>query len=102
MKGYAIYGSITAQEGRFEALQAYLLEAAEQMEAVDNCYCYIVGINQEEANTLNIFEVWENEAAHQVSLQLPHVQNLIAKAKPIIAKMGGSPSLTVIGGKATF
>ncbi|MGX7145182.1 putative quinol monooxygenase [Facklamia languida] len=102
MNRYSVYGSITAHPGKGEELQGYLLEAARGMEALDSCYCYIVGIHEEEPDDVYVFEVWENQDAHQASLQLPVFQQLIEKAKPIIAGMNDYPNLTIIGGKASF
>lgn len=102
MNRYSVYGSITAQPGKGEELQGYLLEASRGMEALDSCYCYIVGIHEEEPDAVYVFEVWENQDAHQASLQLPVFQQLIEKTKPIIAGMNDYPNLTIIGGKASF
>ena len=102
MRRYSVYGSITAQEGKIEELKGYLLEAAARMENIAGCHCYIVGINDHEPNAVYVFEVWENQEAHMASLQLAIVQQLIAKAKPIIAGMSYQPNLTIIGGKASF
>lgn len=102
MDKYSVYGNIVAKPGHGDELLGYLLEAAEGMQAVDNCYCYIVGINPDEADTVYVFEVWENEAAHQASLQMPVFRELINKAKPIIAGMNDYPNLVIKGGKARF
>ena len=102
MERYSVYGNIIAQEGKVEELKSYLLEAAAGMETVEGCYCYIVGVNPDEENAVYVFEVWENEEAHQASLQLENVRQLIEKAKPIIAGMNSYPNLTIVGGKASF
>ena len=102
MQRYALNGSITATPGKGEELQRYLLEAAEGILAVDNCYCYIVGVNEDEPDKVFVYEVWEDAAAHQASLQMDVFRQLINKAKPIIAGMEDYPDLTIIGGKAIF
>ncbi|MGO4937952.1 putative quinol monooxygenase [Fundicoccus sp. Sow4_H7] len=102
MQRYAVNRSTTATPGKGEELQRYLLEDAEGMLAVDNCYCYIVGVNEDEPDKVFAYEVWEDAAAHQASLQMDVFRQLINKAKPIIAGMEDYPDLTIIGGKATF
>ena len=77
-----------------------LLEAAEAMKQVDDCYCYIVGMNQDEPDSVYVYEVWENEAAHKASLSLDAVKVLIASALPIIENMTRDVELTIYGGKA--
>lgn len=102
MERYSIFGNLIAKEGHQEELLGYLLDAAEGMKKIDDCYCYIVGINPEEKNAIYVFEVWENPEAHQASLELEIFKNLINQAKPIIAGMNDYPNLTIKGGKATF
>lgn len=102
MERYSVNGKLMASSGNGPMLRQYLLEAAAGMEAVDNCYCYIVGVNQEEPDAVYIYEVWENQAAHRASLELDVFRKLIEKAKPIIVSMSNDPDLTIIGGKATF
>lgn len=81
MKRFSVNGSITAHEGKGKELQGYLLQAAEGMEEIENCYCYIVGVNEEETDKVYIYEVWENEAAHQASLKLDVFLQLTNQAK---------------------
>lgn len=72
------------------------------MEAVDNCYCYFVGVNEEEPDAVYMHELWENQAAHRASLALDVFKNLIEKAKPLIVTMSNDPDLIIIEGKASF
>lgn len=99
MDKFSVYGNLVATPGHGEELLTYLLEAAEGMKAIDNCDCYIVGTNPDQPEAVYVFEVWENEAAHKASLQLPVFRELIDKAKPIIAGMNDYPNLVIKGGK---
>ena len=45
-----------------------------------------------------MFEVWTDAEAHQASLQLPSVQDAIARARPIIAGMSERVEFTPAGG----
>lgn len=98
---YSVNGKLIAQPQKGQELLGYLLEAAHEMENLPECYCYIVGMNPAEPDAVYVYEVWESEAAHDVSLQLPVFANLIQKARPIIAGMEDFPSLTIFGGKAS-
>lgn len=60
---------------------------------------YSVGIDLEDANKVYIYEVWENEEAHQKSFSLDVFKKLITKAKSIITGMSDYPSLIIKGGK---
>lgn len=102
MNRHSVYGSLTAQAGKGEELLGYLLEAASEMEQLDTCYCYIVGVKDDEPDIVYVFEVWDSPNAHQASLSIDVFANLIAKAKPIIVGMDSFPFLRIVGGKAKF
>lgn len=96
---YSINGYITAMTGKREELLKYLLEAAHEMKHLTTCQCYIVGTQDDEPDNVYVFEVWDSEEAHKVSLTLPIFQELIQKAKPIIAGLKSFPALKIHGGK---
>ena len=96
---YAVNGSLTAVDGKVEELKGYLLDASKHMNDVENCYCYLVGENEDDPNSVYIVEIWEDKTAHEASLQLDVFRDLIEKAKPIIAEMDNFPTVNVIGGK---
>ena len=49
------------------------------------CLSYVVAADAAEGDALWVTEVWESQARHQASLQLPAVQAVIAKGRPLIA-----------------
>ena len=59
------------------------------------CLSYIIAKDTEDENVVWITEVWEDEASHHNSLQLPSVRHAITKAMPLIAgfEPGSSPIL---------
>lgn len=95
-----VEGKLLAQPGQGEALLQILLEAARGMEAVEDCFCYLVGTREQKPDAVHVIEVWRDAEAHQASLQMPVFQALIAKARPLIAGMEDVPSLVIHGGKA--
>lgn len=97
---YAVNGKLVAQKDKGNELLDYLLVAAKEMEKVENCFCYIVGMNKDELDSVYVYEVWENKQAHQDSLKLHAVKQLITQAMPIIKDMESFPSLEIYGGKA--
>lgn len=99
MYAVSIYGALEAVEGKFEELKGYLFEAAEKMKEVETCYCYVVGENADYPNHVFILEIWQDEEAHQASLQMEVFQELISKARPIIKDMKDYPDATLLGGK---
>ncbi len=79
---YGLIGKMTSKPGERDALVALMLQAAENM---PGCLSYIIARDTGDENAVWITEVWEDEASHQASLQLPSVRDAIAKAMPLIA-----------------
>ncbi|MDR1704002.1 MAG: antibiotic biosynthesis monooxygenase [Clostridiales bacterium] len=100
MERHSEFGKFTAKAGHGRELLNILLEAAEEMKKVPDCRCYIVGMDKEEPDSVYVFEVWENEEAHQASLSLDSVKNMIKNAMPIIDGMINFPDMVIYGGKA--
>ncbi|MFT8879019.1 MAG: antibiotic biosynthesis monooxygenase [Oenococcus sp.] len=91
-------------KGNGSQLLQLLLKASKELEPVGNCFCYIVGMNQNEPDAVYVYEVWKDEAAHNDSLKLPAVRNLIEAAGPILDRhqLESFPNLTIYGGKASL
>lgn len=97
MNYYGLFGKLTAVTGKREELLHILLEAAQSMQHVSGCLVYAVHTADEYPNDVIVYEVWQDEAAHQESLSLDVTQTLIRKAKPIIAGMERMHTLHVHG-----
>ena len=95
---YGLQGKLIAKPGQRAALIALLLEGS-QRGAMPGCRLYVVSEVAEEPDAIAVFEVWDDKAAHDASLQLERVRATIAKARPLIAGMGGSTDLRPIGGQ---
>lgn len=99
MTRYGMFGKLTAKPGEGDALEAMLLEAADQLAAVDDCELYVVCRSPEEPDAVWVSEIWTSAEAHKGSLELPAVRQLISRAMPILV---GRPEATVVepvGGK---
>jgi quinol monooxygenase YgiN len=102
MEKYCIYGKLTATPGHLDELLTYMREVVKEMEQVKDCNCYILGKSELEPDSIFIYEIWENQAAHDASLSLDVFKDLIAKARPIIAGMENFHQLTILDGKASL
>ncbi|MGI8828441.1 MAG: putative quinol monooxygenase [Candidatus Limnocylindria bacterium] len=98
MARFGLYGSILATPGQRGALVAHMLEAAHLMQDAPGCEPYLVSTSEADDDAVWITEVWRTEADHDASLSLPGVQELIERARPIIAGMGESIRLVPHGG----
>ncbi len=99
MAGYGLCGKIVATAGNGDDLVSYLLDAAVALEDVDECHLYAVSRDPAEPEAVWVVEFWESADAHQASLDLRAVQELISRARPIIAAMGERFELQPVGGK---
>jgi quinol monooxygenase YgiN len=79
---YGLIGKMISEPGQREALLTLLLRGTESM---PGCLSYVVAKDTEDEDVVWITEIWEDEASHHNSLQLPSVRDAIAKAMPLIA-----------------
>jgi quinol monooxygenase YgiN len=92
---YGLIGKISTVPGQRDALAALLVEGTQ---AMPGCVSYVVASDPADANALWITEVWDSQASHQASLQLPAVQSAIAKGRPLIAGFSNRVETVPIGG----
>jgi quinol monooxygenase YgiN len=79
---FGLIGKMKTQPGKRAALAEILLKGVSGM---PGCLSYVVANDPKDADALWITEVWEDEASHKASLQLPQVKDAIAKGRPLIA-----------------
>ena len=92
---YGLIGKMVAAPGQRDALMAILLEGVSGM---PSCLSYIVAKNPTDSNDLWITEVWDSQASHAASRELPSVKAAIAKARPLIAGFGEWFETEPVGG----
>lgn len=95
---YSMTGKLTAKAGKRSELTAILLRAAESVSRMAECRAYIVSEDLHDENSVWVFEVWENQQAHDDSLKDEQVRALIAEAMPILAGAPSGSELRVVGG----
>lgn len=76
-----------------------LLEASKSMEELNDCELYVVSLDDDDSNSIYVYEVWSDKNAHQASLSMEGAQTLIQKAKPIIARVEKINTSLPVGGK---
>ena len=79
---YGLIGRMLAVAGKREELLAIMLEGNA---AMPGCKSYVIARDPGSDDGIWITEVWDSREQHTASLQLPHVQATIAKARPLIA-----------------
>ena len=92
---YGIIGQLKATDGNRDKLIDILLNGTQDM---PGCKLYAISADTADETSIWITEIWESEAAHQASLQLPSVQQAIAAGRPMIAGFGARHIVNPIGG----
>ncbi len=96
---YGLNGKMIAQNGQRDTLLGYLLQAAEGLRDYESCYAYIVSSADDDPNGIWVMEVWRSKEDHDASLTLQATQDLITKARPLIAGFSDRTEFTPMGGK---
>ena len=92
---YGLIGKITAVAGRRDELAQILIDGIGGM---PGCLSYIVSVDPGDSDALWVTEVWDSQASHMASLQLPSVQAAIAKGRPLIAGFSNRVETAPVGG----
>lgn len=82
---YGLIGQMLTTEGKRAEVIAALIEGTNDM---PGNLVYLIAEDLEDPNSIWITEVWQTRTDHTNSLQLPRVQEAIAKARPHIAGFG--------------
>ena len=78
---HGLIGKITVKPGTRDQFLRFMLSG---LDGMPGCLSYIVANDPARADTVWVTEVWESEAHHRASLQLPAVKAAIAAAMPLI------------------
>lgn len=84
---FMMHGRLAAHPGKRDELLAILAEG-DQSARMPGCRLYLVAVDETDADGVWVTEVWESEEAHAASLQLPKVQDQIARAMPLLDREG--------------
>ncbi|MEU9451285.1 putative quinol monooxygenase [Streptomyces sp. NPDC048277] len=94
---YGYIGSMRTRPGERDAVVAILLSGADGLRE-HGCRSYVVGLADDDPDTIVVTEVWESKEHHDASLRLPETKEAIAAAMPLLTGEFTSRELTVVGG----
>lgn len=99
MNKYGLHGKLTATPGNADKLAAILLEAAKLLSTAKGCRLYMVSKDHSDEDAVWVTEAWDSKEAHDNSLQVAGVKELISQAMPLLS---GRPEkgqeLEILGG----
>jgi quinol monooxygenase YgiN len=97
---FGLHGRLLARPGKGDELEAVLLEAAEALNADDDCLFYVVSRQPDNAEAVWVTEAWTSREAHRASLQDDATRAMIERAMPLIAELPErGVELRPVGGK---
>jgi len=95
---YAMTGKLIALKGRRNELVQILNQAASLVGHLPACRLYIVSEDVSNEDQVWVFEMWDDKAAHDLSLKDERVRALIAEAMPLMGAAPDGAELRVAGG----
>lgn len=99
MERYGLIGKMTALPGRRDELLELLRQGAALMgEAPIGCLLYLISTAADDQDALWVTEVWTSKAAHDASLSIEGVREIIGQAVPLIAGMSDRIEFTPTAG----
>lgn len=100
MANFGMIGKLTTKSQDRDQLIAILSQAATLMDKFDDCYMYVVSKDADDDDIVWVMELWKSKEAHDQSLTLPEVRELIGQAMPILTEMpSGGANLIPMSGK---
>jgi quinol monooxygenase YgiN len=93
---YGLIGKMLVVNGKRGEVIELMLAGTK---AMPGCLSYVIAEDAADTNAIWITEVWDSQASHAGSLQLPAVQAIITQARPLIAGFGERFETTPVGGQ---
>ena len=85
---YLLQGKLTAKSGLQKQLSEILIEASQLVSTAPGCQLYLISTPVEDTSEeVFITEIWNSKEAHDNSLKIPGVKELISLAIPILEEM---------------
>ncbi|WP_285571825.1 MULTISPECIES: putative quinol monooxygenase [unclassified Streptomyces] len=94
---YGYIGSMKTQPGKRDDVVAILLSGADSLREL-GCRSYVVGLADDDLDTIVVTEVWDSKDHHDASLRLPEAKQAIAAAMPMLTGEFTSRELVIVGG----
>ncbi|GGN42479.1 antibiotic biosynthesis monooxygenase [Actinoplanes campanulatus] len=94
---HGYFGTMRTRPGHREEVVSILLGGADGLRAA-GCHVYVVGVSDDDDQTIWVNEVWESKEHHDASLRLPETRAAIATAMPLLTGEFTSQEIRVLGG----
>ncbi|NIR62492.1 MAG: antibiotic biosynthesis monooxygenase [candidate division Zixibacteria bacterium] len=95
---YAMTGKLYAKPGKRDQFIQVLLQAAEMVSELPECHMYLVTKDISNEDTISVIEIWDTKEAHDASLKIDEIREIIRGAMPLMGDPPKSVEMEVIGG----
>ena len=99
MMAFGMVGNFSTKPEDRHNLVEILTQATNLMKTVEGCHLYVVSTDADDATKVWVMELWASKEAHDQSLTIPEVRDLITQARPLIQGMPEGATLQPIAGK---
>lgn len=95
---YAMFGKLAAHPGKRCEFAGILSRAADVVAQLPGCRMYIIHEDLSDADTLWVYEAWDDKESHDESLNHTQVRALISEAMPLMAGAPQGSELMIVAG----
>ena len=95
---YAMTGKLVTQNGKRSELVEILKKAAVLVGEIPACRLYIVHEDIANETHVWVYELWDDKQAHDASLSVEQIRNLIMQARPLLVAAPDGAELRMVGG----
>jgi len=77
MSKYLLHGKLTAKPNQRNELAAILLEASKLVSTAKGCQLYVIGLDENDTNSVFVTEIWDEKEDHDNSLNVIGVRSCL-------------------------
>jgi len=99
MSAFGMVGKMTSDAKDRDTLIDILTQAANLMENAEGCNLYVVSKDVDDDGAVWVMELWDSKEAHDLSLTIDGVRDLIGQAMPLLKGDLSGATLLPISGK---
>jgi quinol monooxygenase YgiN len=99
MSAFGMVGKLATDAKDRDTLIDILTQAADLMQDADGCNLYVVSKDADDDGAVWVMELWDTKEAHDLSLTMDGVRELIGKAMPLLKGDQSSVNLVPVSGK---
>lgn len=81
---FGIFGRLATHPGRRDDVVAVFERGEAVLQGMPGCRLYLIGTSENEPDSVFVTEIWDDQEAHEASLQIPEVRGMIQQTMPLL------------------